>query len=210
MAAAAIRPVAIKIDDDTKARLKRLADARHRTAHWLMREAITQYVEREERREAFRQDTFKAWDEYRSTGLHVTADEADTWLADLELGKDTEPPGCRVCSGAVTLIQRFGSAANLNIHRHCPVLDGVYRRSADGSPEFVEAPAPSDEALQSVLHRTITRLMKLLTRRGMLFEEEQGSTYITDNDGDSDDARVLRPQPALTASPSARVPARGC
>jgi hypothetical protein len=29
--------------------------------------------------------------------------------------------------GAVTLIQRFGSAANLNIHLHCLVLDGVYR-----------------------------------------------------------------------------------
>ena len=94
MTAAAIRPVAIKIDDDIKARVKRLADARHRTAHWLMREAITQYVEREEKREAFRQDTLKAWEEYRSTGLHVTADEADTWLAELELGKDIEPPEC--------------------------------------------------------------------------------------------------------------------
>jgi Putative transposase len=30
-------------------------------------------------------------------------------------------------TGAVTLIQRFGSAANLNIHLHCLVLDGVYR-----------------------------------------------------------------------------------
>ena len=48
MTAAAVRPVAIKIDDDTKARVKRLADARHRTSHWLMREAITQYVDREE------------------------------------------------------------------------------------------------------------------------------------------------------------------
>ena len=27
--------------------------------------------------------------------------------------------------GAVTLIQRFGSAGNLNIHLHCLVLDGV-------------------------------------------------------------------------------------
>jgi hypothetical protein len=36
-------------------------------------------------------------------------------------------------SGAVTLIQRFGSAANLNIHLHCLVLDGVYRSSA-GAP----------------------------------------------------------------------------
>lgn len=96
MTTAAIRPVAIKIDDDTKARIKRLADARHRTSHWLMREAITQYVEREEKREAFRQDTLKAWEEYRSTGLHATADEADAWLAELELGKDIEPPECHV------------------------------------------------------------------------------------------------------------------
>ena len=41
-------------------------------------------------------------------------------------------------SGAVTLIQRFGSAANLNVHLHCLVLDGVYRPGADGTPEFVE------------------------------------------------------------------------
>ena len=33
-------------------------------------------------------------------------------------------------TGAVTLIQRFGSAANLNIHLHCLVLDGVYRTAA--------------------------------------------------------------------------------
>lgn len=96
MTAAAIRPVAIKIDEDTKARVKRLAEARHRTSHWLMREAITQYVDREEKREAFRQDTLKAWVEYRSTGLHVTAVEADAWLAQLEQGNDIEPPECHV------------------------------------------------------------------------------------------------------------------
>jgi len=31
-------------------------------------------------------------------------------------------------TGAVTLIQRFGSALNLNVHFHLLVLDGVYRR----------------------------------------------------------------------------------
>jgi hypothetical protein len=31
---------------------------------------------------------------------------------------------CAADTGAVTLIQRFGSAANLNIHLHCLVLDG--------------------------------------------------------------------------------------
>jgi predicted transcriptional regulator len=96
MTAAVVRPVAIKIDEGMKVRVKRLAEARHRTPHWLMREAITQYVNREEKREAFRQDTIKSWDEYRATGLHVTSVEADAWLAELEQGTDIEPPECHV------------------------------------------------------------------------------------------------------------------
>lgn len=94
MTAAAIRPVAIKIDEDTKTRLKRLADARQRTPHWLMREAITQYVDREEKREAFRQDTLKAWEEYRATGLHATAEEVDAWLASWGTDNELPPPTC--------------------------------------------------------------------------------------------------------------------
>ncbi len=62
-----------------------------------------------------------------------------------------------VAGGAVTLIQRFGSAANLNIHLHCLVLDGVYRRGTDGAPEFVEVFASTDQAPQTVLHKIITR-----------------------------------------------------
>ena len=96
MTTSAIRPVAIKIDDAMKGRVKRLADARHRTAHWLMREAITQYVEREEKREALRQAALQAWQEYQVTGLHVTGDEADAWLAKLAEGQDVEPPRCHV------------------------------------------------------------------------------------------------------------------
>jgi hypothetical protein len=71
------------------------------------------------------------------------------------------------------------------------MLDGVYRRSNDGLREFVEVTEPTDEALKSVLHKIITRLMKLLTCRGVSVEEE-GSTYVADNDGDSGEARVLR------------------
>jgi len=88
--------------------------------------------------------------------------------------------------------QRFGSAANLNIHLHCLVLDGVYRRGTDGAPEFVEVPAPTDEALQAVSQKIFTRMMKLLTRRGVLVEE-QGQTHMADNDSDSDEARARRP-----------------
>ncbi len=68
--------------------------------------------------------------------------------------------------GAVTLLQRFGSAASLNIHLHCLVLDGVYRCDAHGVPAFVEAHAPTYDGLHALLQTVITRLLKLLTRRG--------------------------------------------
>jgi len=61
-------------------------------------------------------------------------------------------------SGAVTLIQRFGSAGYLNIHPHCLVLDGVYR-SSEGEPVFHEERAPSVAELETLLSRIIQRIL---------------------------------------------------
>jgi hypothetical protein len=52
--------------------------------------------------------------------------------------------------GAVTLIQRFGSAGNLNIHLHRLLLDGVYRCGADRVPQFVEAGSPTDDEVRAL------------------------------------------------------------
>jgi predicted transcriptional regulator len=82
----------LKLDADTKQRLQRLAEVRRRSAHWLMREAIEQYVAREEQREQVRRDALAAWNEYQATGRHVTAEEADEWLARLEAGEAADPP----------------------------------------------------------------------------------------------------------------------
>jgi predicted transcriptional regulator len=90
------QPTTIKIDKDTKERVKRLAEARHRTPHWLILDAVRQYVDREEKREAFRQAGIRAWNAYRETGLHVTQAAADAWLAKLEEGHDAAPPECHV------------------------------------------------------------------------------------------------------------------
>ena len=94
--------------------------------------------------------------------------------------------------GAVTLIQRFGSAANLNTHLHCLALDGVCRRGADGSPAFIEAASHTDDKLHALLQSVIERLMKLLTRRGVLVED-MGQTYLAEPDADGEEARTLRP-----------------
>jgi predicted transcriptional regulator len=86
----------LKLDGAMKERVHRLAVAHRRSAHWIMREAIEQYVTREEQRERLRQDALAAWDDYRTTGLHLTAGEADAWLAKLEAGKDAITPKCHV------------------------------------------------------------------------------------------------------------------
>lgn len=94
--ATAAKPTSIKLDAVMRTRIEHLAQARQRSPHWMMREAIAQYVDREEQREAFRQDGIKAWDAYQATGLHSTQEESDAWLAKLEAGQDVEPPACHV------------------------------------------------------------------------------------------------------------------
>jgi len=86
--------VSVKLDETIQERVRRLASARRRTPHWIMREAIERYVEREERREQLRQDTLAAWEEFQAAGQHVTAEDADAWLAQLEEGETVEPPAC--------------------------------------------------------------------------------------------------------------------
>jgi len=84
----------LELDATTKERVRRLAVSRRRTAHWIMREAVEQYLEREEKREQLRQDALAAWQHYEETGLHVTGAEADAWLKKLEAGKRSAPPKC--------------------------------------------------------------------------------------------------------------------
>jgi hypothetical protein len=59
-------------------------------------------------------------------------------------------------------------------------------------PSFIEVSAPSDDALHALLQTIIARLMKMLTRRGVLVEE-MGQAYPAEPDADGEEARTLRP-----------------
>ncbi len=85
-------PTSIKLPVELRDRLQNLAKARRRTPHSLMIQALETYVAREEQREALRQEALAAHEAFALTGLHVTAQEADAWLAELEAGNDVEPP----------------------------------------------------------------------------------------------------------------------
>ena len=70
-------------------------------------------------------------------------------------------------TGAVTLIQRFGSALNLNIHFHMLFLDGVYIDSRHGvNPRFRGVEAPTSEELTHLTHTIAHRVGRYLERRG--------------------------------------------
>ena len=62
--------------------------------------------------------------------------------------------------GAVTFVQRFGDALNLNVHFHSLILDGVYLRPLDGSAQFRALPPPTDAEVErvaaSIRHRAAT------------------------------------------------------
>jgi predicted transcriptional regulator len=84
----------IKIDEDLKYRIQQLANARQRSAHWIMREALSQYVAREEARESFKQEALASWTAYQETGLHLTAAETRDWLKTWGTEEESELPEC--------------------------------------------------------------------------------------------------------------------
>ncbi|MDP1605970.1 MAG: ribbon-helix-helix protein, CopG family [Rhodocyclaceae bacterium] len=68
-------PVSLKLEQAEHERLKSLADARNRKPHFLMKEAIRQYLDREEARESFKQEALASWQAYQETGQHLTGGE---------------------------------------------------------------------------------------------------------------------------------------
>ena len=89
-------------------------------------------------------------------------------------------------TGAVTLIQRFGSALNLNIHFHMLFLDGVYEVDTEGAiAKFHAIETPTSVEMNSLLHRISERIARLLEREGYLERDsEEGSLLL---DGFDDD-----------------------
>lgn len=84
----------LKIDDEMKGRIQALAEQRDRSAHWIMREAIRQYVDREEARESFRQEALESWTAYQETGRHLTLSETTAWLETWGTEQEREAPEC--------------------------------------------------------------------------------------------------------------------
>ena len=73
----------VKLDRETRARLKKLGEARHRSSHWLMREAIRRYLEVEERYEQEKAEDQARYQAYLETGKHISYEDMLVWLDQL-------------------------------------------------------------------------------------------------------------------------------
>ena len=73
----------VKLDRETRARLKKLGEARHRSSHWLMREAIRRYLEVEERYEQEKVEDQARYQAYLETGTHISHEDMLVWLDQL-------------------------------------------------------------------------------------------------------------------------------
>ena len=74
--------------------------------------------------------------------------------------------------GAVTVVQRVGSALNLNPHFHTNALDGVFSRAQDGGLEFHPLGTLTDEEVAELVATVRYRVLRKLEREGLLDEDE--------------------------------------
>ncbi len=86
--------ISVRIDEDLKNRVQHIADIRNRSAHWIMREAIQDYVEREEAKERFKREALASWTAYKETGQHLTGKEVQEWLSQWGTDNETTIPQC--------------------------------------------------------------------------------------------------------------------
>ena len=85
-------PTSLKLDDELKERLARVAAARRRTPHWMMREAVAEYVARQEDDLEGEADAEAAWEEFQRDRLGVPGDVMDEYLLALSRGERPPPP----------------------------------------------------------------------------------------------------------------------
>jgi len=86
--------VTVKLDPSDRDRIASLATMKKRTAHYLMKEAILEYVQREEARQNFIRAADTSFEHYKETGLHITLDEFSAWVDDVQKNPDAPITTC--------------------------------------------------------------------------------------------------------------------
>ncbi|MBQ0779896.1 CopG family ribbon-helix-helix protein [Thalassolituus sp.] len=70
----------VRLDEKLESRLNALAAKTNRSKSFLAKEALTRYVEEEERKQRENELTMARWEEYQETGETVSNDAMTEWL----------------------------------------------------------------------------------------------------------------------------------
>ena len=104
-------------------------------------------------------------------------------------------PSC----GAITFVQRFGSALQLNVHFHVLVPDGAF----DDDGVFVADDPPDDDDVRRIMMRAGRRVMSKLSK---FFDDDDQRRREIDRLLESLDAASATPQPVLFPRDARRAP----
>ena len=94
-------------------------------------------------------------------------------------------------TGAVTLIQRFGGALNLNVHFHMLFLDGVYVDDARSGTRFRWVKAPTHAELTQLSHTIAHRVSRFLECQGLLVRDAETAYLSMDTESDDPMASLI-------------------
>lgn len=82
----------VKVDEELQNRPKEMARQKDRSIHWIIKQAIEQYLTREEAVARDRSEDRERWARYVLTGEAVPNVAATTWLGDLAAGRKIPVP----------------------------------------------------------------------------------------------------------------------
>ena len=77
-----------------------------------------------------------------------------------------------VRTGGLCVVQRAGSALNVNPHMHALFFDGAYTRAEHGELRFAATSEPTRQELQRLVETIATRCIRLLKRHGHVSDEQ--------------------------------------
>jgi predicted transcriptional regulator len=77
----------VKLEAALQRRLKLLGVQKDRSAHWLAKTAIKEFLDREEKRVQERRQDDARWSEYQDTHVAYLQSEVEPWLEQLAKGK---------------------------------------------------------------------------------------------------------------------------
>lgn len=75
-----ITTMGVKLDDETRSRLKKLGEIKQRSSHWLMKAAIHRYLDAEERYEREKAEDVERWQRYLETGTAIPHEDVKARL----------------------------------------------------------------------------------------------------------------------------------